>query len=331
MSRRRVVVTGLGAISALGTSFEQNWSAMLAGRSGARPIPPERFDATDYRTRFAAIVPDYDPTEFFAAPEARKLDGFTQFALIAADDCVKDSGIDFDAVDPTRAGCVLGTGIGGIMAIQAEHLTQLDRGPRRASPHFIPKMMPNASSARVSLKYGLQGTNYVTSSACSSAGHALGLALRTIQWGEADVVLTGGSEAPVDTLAVASFAAMKALSTRNDDPAGASRPFSADRDGFVMGEGGGAVILESLEHAEARGATILGEVVGYGLSADAFHITAPPPGGYGAQHAMRMAMKYANASAADVDYVNAHGTSTMADAIETEAIKLPVRLWHIVQ
>ncbi|MDE3006696.1 MAG: beta-ketoacyl-[acyl-carrier-protein] synthase II, partial [Gemmatimonadota bacterium] len=231
-----------------------------------------------------------------------------------------------------RFGVIFGSGIGVIGTFEEQHRRLIEKGPNRVSPFFIPMFIPDISAGLISIRWGFRGPNYATVSACASSAHAIGDAMRHIRHGDADVMVAGGAEATITPMTYAGFSSMKALSTRNDDPSGASRPFSADRDGFVMGEGGGAVILESLEHAEARGATILGEIVGYGLSADAFHITAPPPGGAGAQHAMRMALKYANASPADVDYVNAHGTSTMADAIETEAIKqvLGGRAYEIV-
>jgi 3-oxoacyl-[acyl-carrier-protein] synthase II len=216
---------------------------------------------------------------------------------------------------------IFGSGIGGISTFEEQHRKLIERGPSRVSPFFIPMFIPDISAGLISIRWGLQGPNYATVSACASSAHAIGDAMRHIRHGDADIMIAGGAEATLTPMTFAGFSSMKAMSTRNDDPAGASRPFSVDRDGFVMGEGAGAVVLESLEHAKARGADILGEIVGYGLSADAFHITAPPPGGKGAQHAMRMALRYAGAEPGDVDYVNAHGTSTMADAIETDAIK----------
>lgn len=319
MSRRRVVVTGLGACSSLGLSFEENWSGLLAGRSGVGPIT--RFDTTDYRTTFAAQVPDFDADELFGPMSGKKLDVFTQFSLIAAGACLEDSQIDMAAVDRERFGCIMGTGIGGIMAIEAHHVMVLERGPRRASPHFIPKMMPNAMSGQISIIYGLQGTNFATSSACASAGHALGMALRTIQYGDADLVLSGGAEAAVSTQSVAAFGAMKALSTRNEDPTAASRPFDKDRDGFVMGEGAAVLLLEEREHALARGARIYAEFKGYGSTADAHHITQPQEDGYGPTKAMQLALQDGAIGLDSVDYVNAHGTSTYYnDLTETRAL-----------
>lgn len=319
MSRRRVVVTGLGAVTGLGLSFEETWEGLLAGRSGVSTI--RRFDPTEYRTRFAAQVPPYDADALLGHGADKKLDLFTQFALLAAEASLRDSKLDLDAVDRDRAGCIMGTGIGGILALEEHHVQMLERGPRRASPHFIPKMMPNAVSGQISIRFGLRGTNFATSSACASAGHALGMALRTIQYGEADVVLSGGSEAAVSTQAVAAFGAMKALSTRNDDPQAASRPFDKDRDGFVMGEGAAVLVLEDRERALARNAPIYAEFVGYGSTADAFHITQPKEDADGPTRAMVSALADAGLSPETVDYVNAHGTSTeYNDLVETRAI-----------
>ncbi len=317
--RRRVVVTGLGAVCGLGLSFDEIWKGLIAGRSGVRPIT--YFDVTDYRTQFAAQVVEYDPDSVFGAKEARKLDPFTQYALMAAKDCIADSKVDFDALDRDRIGCVMGTGIGGITSIEEHHITIMERGPRRASPHFIPKMMPNAVSGQISIEHGLRGTNFATSSACASAGHALGMALRTIQYGEADMVLSGGSEAPISTQAVAAFGAMKALSTRNDAPQEASRPFDKDRDGFVMGEGAAVLMLEERQHALDRGATIYAEFSGYGSTADAFHITQPKEDADGPTRAMNLTLQDAGLRPEDVDYINAHGTSThYNDLVETKAL-----------
>ena len=313
------MVTGLGACTPLGLSFEETWGGLLSSRSGVSAI--RRFDASEYRTQFAAQVPEYDAKELFGPQADKKVDLFTQFALIAAEDCMQHSGIDLDATDRSRFGCIMGTGIGGILAIEDHHSMMLERGPRRASPHFIPKMMPNAMSGQISIKYGLEGTNFATSSACASAGHALGIALRTIQHGEADILLSGGSEAAVSTQAVAAFGAMKALSTRNDDPERACRPFDKDRDGFVMGEGSALLLLEERDHALARGATILAEFMGYGSTADAFHITQPKEDAAGPTRAIQLALGDAQASPDTVDYVNAHGTSTyFNDVVETRAL-----------
>ncbi|GJM20249.1 MAG: 3-oxoacyl-[acyl-carrier-protein] synthase 2 [Planctomycetota bacterium] len=320
MNRRRVVITGLGAVTGLGLSFEETWQGLISGKSGVGPIT--RFDPEGYRTVFAAQVPDLGDTTARFGPQAdKKLDYFTQYSLISAEAALADSQLDLEAIDLDRAGCIMGTGIGGIMAIEAHHINMLERGPRRASPFFIPKMMPNAMSGQISIRYGLRGTNFATSSACASAGHALGMALRTIQYGEADVVLSGGAEAAVSTQSVAAFGAMKALSTRNDDPQGASRPFDVDRDGFVMGEGAAVLVLEEREHALARGAPIYAEFEGYGSTADAFHITQPKEDADGPTRAIHAALRDGGVETHDVDYVNAHGTSTYYnDMVETTAL-----------
>jgi 3-oxoacyl-[acyl-carrier-protein] synthase II len=319
MSSRRVVVTGLGGTTSLGLDFETTWRGLLAGTNGIGAI--ESFDTTDFKTHFAGVIAGYKPEAHFDPLEAKKLDLFTQFAILATDDCLKDARIDLDATDRERFGCILGTGIGGIKAIEAQHLDQLERGPRRASPHFIPKMMPNAMAGHISIRHGLCGTNFVTSSACASGGHALGVALRAIQADEADLIISGGSEASITPLSVAAFNSMKALSTRNDAPERASRPFDKDRDGFVMGEGAGILLLEEREHALKRGARIYAEFLGYGSTADAFHITQPKEDGAGPRRAMQLALRTANRKPEDVDYVNAHGTSTYYnDLVETAAI-----------
>jgi 3-oxoacyl-[acyl-carrier-protein] synthase II len=320
MNLRRVVVTGLGAATALGVSFEETWKGLLAARSGVGPITA--FDATQHTTRFAAVIRDYKPDPWFKPMEAKKLDLYTQFALIAADECLRDARLDLSACDLLRIGTILGTGIGGIQAIESEHDELLERGPRRVSPHFIPKMMPNAMAGQISIKYGLQGSNYVTSSACASAARALLAAYRAVQVGELDLCVSGGSESAVTPLAVAAFGNMKALSTRNDDPTRASRPFDKDRDGFVMGEGAGILLLEEREHALRRGARVYAEFLGYGSTADAFHITQPKEDGFGPRRAMELALSTSGLKPEDVDYVNAHGTSTYYnDLVETLAIR----------
>ena len=319
MNMRRVVVTGLGGVTSLGIDFATTWRGLIEGRNGIGPI--ETFDTAEFKTHFAGVVAGYKPEDHFETLEARKLDLFTQFALLGAADCLKDSQLDLAQVDLERFGCILGTGIGGIKAIEAQHLDQLERGPRRASPHFIPKMMPNAMSGQVSIKYGLCGTNFATSSACASGGHALGVALRSIQADEADLILSGGSESAVTPLSVAAFNSMKALSTRNDAPDKASRPFDKDRDGFVMGEGSGILLIEEREHALRRGARIYAEFLGFGSTADAFHITQPKEDGAGPRRAMQLALRTGGRKPEDVDYVNAHGTSTYYnDLVETLAI-----------
>ena len=319
---KRVVITGMGLVSPVGLDVDSSWTNLLAGTSGGGPITS--FDATDdFACRIGCEVTDFDPLDYLDKREVKRHDRVSQFAVAASSQALADAGLEGvpDGDDPQRFGVIFGTGIGGIATFESQHRKLIEKGPNRVSPFFIPMFIPDISAGLISIRWGFQGPNYATVSACASSAHAIGDAMGHIRHGDADVMVAGGAEATITPMTFAGFSSMKAMSTRNDDPQGASRPFSADRDGFVMGEGGGAVVLESLEHAEARGAEILGEVVGYGLSADAHHITAPPPGGYGAQHAMRMALKDAGATAADVDYVNAHGTSTMADAIETEAIK----------
>lgn len=319
---RRVVVTGMGVISPLGHDVETTWANSLAGVSGADTIGA--FDATeDFATRIACEVKDFDPLKYMDRKDARRFDRVSLFALAASAQAMEAAGIEGvpDGMDPHRFGVIFGSGIGGIATFEEQHRKLIEQGPKRVSPFFVPMFIPDISAGLISMRWNLQGPNYATVSACASSAHAIGDAARHIRHGDADMMIAGGAEATITPMTVAGFSASKAMSTRNDDPKRASRPFDLNRDGFVMGEGSGAVVLESLEHAEARGATIYAEVVGYGLSADAYHITAPPPDGYGAQNAMRMALTYAGASPADVDYVNAHGTSTMADAIETAAIK----------
>ena len=321
-SKRRVVVTGMGVISPVGNDLETTWANLLAGRSGGGPVTA--FEATDdFPCRIGCEVKGFDPLDYLDKREARRHDRVSQFAVAASAQALRQAGLDGPPPDgdPKRFGVIFGSGIGGIATFEEQHRRLIEQGPNRVSPFFIPMFIPDISAGLISIRWGLQGPNYATVSACASSAHAIGDAARHIRHGDADIMIAGGAEATITPMTYAGFSAMKAMSTRNDDPAGASRPFSIDRDGFVMGEGAGALVLEALEHAEARGAKVLGEVVGYGLSGDAFHITAPPPGGYGAQHAMRMALEYADARPEDVDYVNAHGTSTMADAIETHAIK----------
>ncbi len=320
---RRVVITGMGLITPVGNDVETSWTNLLAGKSGGCAI--SRFDATeDFATRIAAEVKDFDPSDYIDRKEARRYDLFAQFALVAAGQAMESAGLadSLDGVDPERFGVIFGSGIGGIATFEEQCRLLIDRGPKRVSPFFVPMFIPDIAAGLISIRYGAKGPNYATVSACASSAHALGDAYRCIQRGDADILISGGTEASVTPLAIAGFASMKAMSTRNDDPERASRPFEAGRDGFVLGEGAGAVVLESLEHAQARGATILGEIVGYGATGDAFHITSPPPEHAGAQQAMRRAMEDAGAGPEDVDYINAHGTSTpLNDLHETIAIK----------
>ena len=319
---RRVAVTGLGLVTPVGNTAADSWSALVAGRSGAGPIT--RFDPAKLPVRFACEVKGFEPGLYLEKKEIRRYDLFAQFAIAAAAQAVNDACLDksWDQVDLKRVGVIIGSGTGGLATFEEQCQIYLEKGPDRVSPFFVPMFMANVASALVSMRYGAKGPNYCTVSACATSGHAVGDALRIIQHGEADLMIAGGAEAAITPLALASFANMKALSERNDDPATASRPFDKDRDGFVMGDGAGAVILEEWEHAQRRGAKIYAEAAGYGMTADAYHITAPAPDGAGAQDAMRLAMKDGNIRPEQVGYVNAHGTSTpYGDAAETAAVK----------
>ncbi|MAE29180.1 MAG: beta-ketoacyl-[acyl-carrier-protein] synthase II [Planctomycetes bacterium] len=321
---RRVVITGLGTINPLGPNLETSFPRWMAGESGVGPVT--RFDVSDQATKFAACV-DWDPQEHFRGPDLRKLDPFTMWALVASDEALRDAGLEDLASEDEEArqryGSILGTGIGGITGILEQHIALQERGPRRVSPHFIPRIMANAISGQVAIRHGLMGTAFTTSSACASAGHAMGLAWRAIQWGDCDLVVTGGSESATVNISMAGFSSAKALSTRNDDPQGASRPFDAERDGFVMGEGCGLLVFEEYERAKARGARIYAEVKGYGSTDDAHHITAPREDGQGPARAFAEALRHARLAPDEVDYINAHGTSTkFNDAIETRALHL---------
>ncbi len=319
---RRVVITGLGTINALGNDVATSWPRIVAGENGIGPIT--RFDTKDQTVKISAEV-KLDPLLHFQAPDQRKLDPFTMWALVATEEALRDAGLEPAKVSDElreRWGCIIGTGIGGITGIEEQFQGLLEKGPRRVSPHFVPKIMANAVSGQVAIKNGLLGTCFTTSSACASAGHAIGMAWRSIQWGESDVVVTGGAESATTPLSLAGFANMKALSQRAD-PALACRPFDKDRDGFVMGEGCGILVFEELEHARRRGARIYAEVKGYGSTDDAYHITAPEESGRGPARALRQALAHAKIDPTAVDYINAHGTSTpYNDAIETRAIKL---------
>jgi 3-oxoacyl-[acyl-carrier-protein] synthase II len=322
-NRRRVVVTGVGLVSPVGVGVDRAWSALLEGTSGVGPITHFETDER-YVTRIAAEVTDFDPSGVLDPKEVRRYDRFAQFALVASDEAMRSAGLEGvpDGMEPTRVGVIWGSGIGGISTFEEQSRTLIERGPQRVSPFFVPMFIPDIAPGLISIRYGAKGANYTTVSACASSAHAIGESFRAIERGDVDVMITGGSEASITPLTVAGFGAMKAMSTRNDEPETASRPFDATRDGFVLGEGAGALILEAEEVARARGATILGEVAGYGLSADAYHITAPAPGGEGAQYAMRMALDDAGATTDEVDYLNAHGTSTPHnDRSETAAIK----------
>ena len=320
--RRRVAVTGLGLVTPLGTDTDTTWRALTAGTSGAAVIT--RFDPAQLPVRFACEVKGFDPSAFMEKKEVRRYDLFAQFAIAAAAQAVKDSCLEgkLDQIDLKRVGVIIGTGTGGIATFEEQCRNYIEKGPSRVSPFFVPMFMPNVAAGLVSMRYGFKGPNYATVSACATSGHSLGDAFRLIQHNEADVVVAGGSEAAITPLAIASFANMKALSERNDDPQTASRPFDKDRDGFVMGDGAACVILEDWDHAQRRGAKIYCELVGYGATADAYHITAPAPDGAGAQDAMKLCMQDGKVQLDEVGYINAHGTSTpYGDAAETAAVK----------
>lgn len=321
MELRRVVVTGLGALTPIGNSLEEYWEGLVNGVSGAAPIT--YFDASNFKTRFACELKNFNATDHFDRKEARKMDRFTQYAMVASDEAIKDSGLDLDKEDLSRIGVIWGAGIGGLETFQNEMLNHAaGDGSPRFNPFFIPKMIADIAPGQISIKYGLQGPNFTTVSACASSANSIIDSLNYIRLGMADVLVTGGSEAAVAIAGIGGFNAMHALSTRNDDPKTASRPFDKDRDGFVLGEGAGALILEDLEHAKARGAKIYCEVVGGGLSADAHHITAPHPEGLGAKNVMINCLKNAGLKPEDVDAVNMHGTSTpLGDVAELKAIQ----------
>lgn len=317
----RVVVTGLGMISDVGHDVSSTWEAVKAGRSGIGGITAFELDDT-WPTHIAGEVRDWNPDDLLGRREARKMDRFCQLAMQAAEEAALDCGIDFQTGDPTRRGVVIGSGVGGIATIEEFHKRLLNGGPRKMSPFVVPRLMVNAAAGNVSIRHNLRGANSAVATACATGGHAIGSAYHLIERGEADMMFAGGSEAAVTPLCISSFSAMKALSTRNDDPTRASRPFDRDRDGFVLAEGAGVVILESLEHATARGARIYAEVLGYGTSGDAQHIAAPDEDGTGARAAMSAAIADAGIALEDVGYVNAHGTSTpLGDAAEVEAVR----------
>lgn len=321
MSLKRVVVTGLGALTPVGHTAEETWTNLLAGKSGAGPIT--RFDASLFKTHFACEVKDFVPNDLLDRKEARRMDRFTQFGMVVADEAIADSGLDFEKENPDRIGVIWGSGIGGIDTFfdQVKGFVDNDLNPR-FNPFLIPMMISDITPGRISMKHGLRGPNYTTVSACASSTNALIDAFNLIRLGKADVIVSGGSEAAINPVGMGGFNAMNALSTRNDDPTTASRPFDAERDGFVMGEGGAGIILEEYEHAKARGAKIYAEMVGGGLSADAHHLTAPHPEGLGARNVMANAIDDAGLKPEDIDYVNVHGTSTpLGDIAETKAIQ----------
>lgn len=321
MPSNRVVVTGLGAITPVGNSVEEFWKNLKDGVSGIGMVT--RFDPSPFTSQIVGEVKDFDATKHMEKKEARRMDLVQQYAVASAREAFDHSGLGSDSLDPERAGVVVGSGIGGIETFEKQHANLLNQGPGRVSPFFIPMMIIDLCAGLISMRFNLKGPNYATVSACASGAHAIADGFKIIQRGEADVMITGGSEATITPTALAGFCSARALSTRNDEPHKASRPFDKERDGFVMGEGAGIVILESLEHAQKRGARIFAEIAGTGQTADAYHMTAPAPGGEGAIRAMRLALRDAGLDAEAVDYINAHGTSTdLNDATETQAIKV---------
>ncbi|MCG8315133.1 MAG: beta-ketoacyl-ACP synthase II [Pseudomonadales bacterium] len=320
MSKRRVVVTGVGMLSPLANSVEETWSALLEGKSGIGPI--EHFDVENYTTKFAGTIRDFDVEAYFAQKEARKMDLFIQYGIAAGMQAMQDSGLEVTDENAHRMGVAMGSGIGGINNIEINHKVLLERGPRRVNPFVIPGSIINMISGNLSIKFGLKGPNIAIVTACTTGTHSIGYAARSIVYGDADVMIAGGGEHGSSPLGMAGFASARAMSTRNDDPQAASRPWDKDRDGFVLSDGAGALILEELEHAKARGAKIYGELIGFGASADAYHVTAPPETGEGAALSMENALRDAGIEKSAVDYINAHGTSTPAgDIAETNAIK----------
>ena len=319
---RRVVITGLGIVSAVGNDVDTFWNHLIAGQCGVDQITS--FDASGFATRIAAQVRNFDPTPAFPSPkEIRRADRFSQFGVHAGWQALRDSGLDFKKVNHDEIGVFIGSGIGGLETVTEQHKILIEKGPNRVSPFMIPMLISNMASGMFSMYYDLRGPNFATCSACATANHALGEAWRTIKMGDATVMLAGGAEAAVVPIGIGGFCAMKAMSTRNDEPKRASRPFDKERDGFVMGEGAGVLVLEDLEHAKQRGARIYCEMAGYGNTADAYHLTAPSPGGEGAARCMRMALRNAGLNSEDISYINAHGTSTpQGDIAETEAIKV---------
>lgn len=317
---KRVVITGLGAVTPLGIGKDKLWEGLLEGRSGVGPI--SRFDTEEFTTKIAAEVKDFNPEDFIEKKEARRMDRFTQYGVAAAKLAIEDGRIDLDQVDRERVGVIIGTGIGGLETLEGEFKKYAEKGPRRISPLFIPMMISNMAVGQISMALGLKGSSMTITTACASGTHALGESLRMIKEGKMDMILTGGAEASITPMGLAGFASMKALSTRNDEPEKASRPFDKERDGFVMGEGAGVLVLEDLDHALKREATIYGEILGYGSTSDAYHITQPDPEAKGGSNSMRLAIEEAGIAIEEVDYINAHGTSTyFNDKLETMAIK----------
>jgi 3-oxoacyl-[acyl-carrier-protein] synthase II len=318
--KRRVVVTGMGVVSPVGKSVKEFWEALLSAKNGIKLI--DRFDVSQFPTKIAGLIEDFHPEERIDPKELKRMDLVTQYALYATYEAILDAGLSEGKFDPYRAGVIFSSGIGGIKTLEEEVIKLKEQGPRRVSPFLVPMMIVDITPGHIAMRYGFKGPNYSVVSACASSAHAIGDAYRLIKYGDADIVIAGGAEAPITPIGLAGFCSMRALSTRNDEPEKASRPFDKERDGFVMAEGAGAVVLEELEHALKRGAKIYAEVVGYGATADAYHITAPHPEGEGAVNSMRLAIEEAGISPEEVSYINAHGTSTpLNDAAETKAIK----------
>jgi 3-oxoacyl-[acyl-carrier-protein] synthase II len=319
--KRRVVVTGMGAITPVGNDVATTWQSLIAGKSGTAPIT--KFDATKFPVKFAAEVKGFNPLDYMDRKEAKRADQYTQYAVAASRQAMTNANlVERNGMDPDRIGVIIGSGIGGLKSFEEQHDVYRERGVGKISPFFIPMFIADIAAGIVSMMFNAKGPNYATVSACATSAHAIGDAYRTIQYGDADIMITGGAEATVTPMAIGGFANMKALSERNDSPESASRPFDATRDGFVMGEGAGILILEELEHALTRGAKVYAEIVGYGATGDAYHLTAPAPDGEGAQRAMKRALKDAGLEPKDIQYINAHGTSTPAnDFNETRAIK----------
>lgn len=320
MSKRRVVITGVGALTPIGNNTQEFWQGMMEGKSGAGPIT--KFDASTFTTQFACELKNFDPLLYIDKKEVKRMDPYTHYALATAAMAIEDSKIDLSKIDLNTAGVVFGSGIGGIGTFEDQHTAFMQGGAKRISPFFVPMMIPDIAAGQISIKYGLKGPNYATVSACATSSHAIADAFMIIQRGSAEIMISGGSESPITQMSLGGFNSARALSTWNDRYQVASRPFDKDRNGFVMGEGGGVVILEELEHALKRGATIYAEILGIGLTADAYHITAPAPGGEGAVRSMKEALRDGGIKPEDVDYINAHGTSTeLNDRNETNAIK----------
>ncbi len=320
MPDRRVVITGIGAFTPIGKSAPDFWNGLVSGKSGAQPI--EHFDVTDFPTKFAAQIQDYNPEDHFDRKEARRMDQFCQYAMISAEEALEDSQLDLEEINKDRVGVMVGSGIGGMETFFEQSMNFNEHGPRGVSPFFIPMLIPDIAAGQISIKYGFKGPNFCTVSACATGSHNIGLAYDSIQKGDCDWAVCGGTEAPIFEMGVAGFNSMRAMSTRNDDPGKASRPFDVDRDGFVLGEGSAMLILEDLEKARERDARIYGEIVGYGFSADAHHMTAPDPDGEGVILAMNRALESSGIEPEDVDHINMHGTSTpLGDEAETNSIK----------